>query len=283
MEHAAALGANLGHRGAGRIVNQNIELGQGLRGLVDIGPLLGANAARTEVADRYHGIGANQTLGNFLARHLQREEADGIARGSGIECQVQGERRLTHGGAGADDDELALAETHEHTVERREARGHACSLTAGLAHFLGLVIGLDHKLGQRLVVRLNLTRRDLEQLALGQLHDLFGVGGGVVGQRVDLVGGANQLAQHRVATNDGGMVLPVDERQGLSHQLQNVRLAAHGIEFVDASQVIDQRDGVDGDATVVHIDHRGIDGLVNGSVEVIGLQLDLGLFDHLGR
>ena len=79
------------------------------------------------------------------------------------------------------------------------------------------------------------------------------------------------------------MVLPVDERQGLTHQLQNVRLATHGIELVDASQVIDQRDGVDGDATVVHIDHRGIDGLMNGPIEVIGLQLDLSLFDHLGR
>ena len=79
------------------------------------------------------------------------------------------------------------------------------------------------------------------------------------------------------------MVLPVDERQGLTHQLQNVCLAAHGIEFVDASQVIDERDGVDGDAAVVHIDHRGIDGLMNGPVEVIGLQLDLGLFDYLGR
>ena len=79
------------------------------------------------------------------------------------------------------------------------------------------------------------------------------------------------------------MVLPVDERQGLTHQLQNVRLAAHGIELVDTSQVIDQRDGVDGNAAVVHIDHRGIDGLMNGPVEVIGLQLDLGLFDYLGR
>ena len=283
MEHAAALSADLGHRSAGRIVNQDVELRQGLRGLVDIGPLLGANAARTEVADRDHGIGANQALGNFLARHLQREEADGIACSGGVERQVQSERGLTHSRAGADDDELALAEAHEHTVERREARGHARGLTTGLAHFLGLVIGLDHKLGQRLVARLDLARRDLEQLALGQLHDFLGVGGGVIGQRVDLVGGADQLAQHRVAANDGGVVLPVHERQGLAHQLQNVRLAAHGIELVDAAQVIDQRDRVDGNAAVVHIDHRGIDGLMNGPVEVIGLQLDLGLFDHLGR
>ena len=28
---------------------------------------------------------------------------------------------------------------------------------------------------------------------------------------------------HRITANDGGMVLPVDERQGLTHQLQNVR------------------------------------------------------------
>ena len=79
------------------------------------------------------------------------------------------------------------------------------------------------------------------------------------------------------------MVLPVHERQGLTHQLQNVGLAAHGIKLVDTAQVIDQRDRVDGNAAVVHIDHRGVDGLMNGPVEVIGLQLDLGLLDHLGR
>ena len=79
------------------------------------------------------------------------------------------------------------------------------------------------------------------------------------------------------------MVLPVHERQGLTHQLQNVGLAAHGIKLVDAAQVIDQRDRVDGNAAVVHIDHRGVDGLVNGPVEVIGLKLDLGFLDHLGR
>ena len=28
------------------------------------------------------------------------------------------------------------------------------------------------------------------------------------------------------------MVLPVDERQGLTHQLQNIRFAAHGIGFI---------------------------------------------------
>ena len=117
MEHTAALGANLGHCGAGRIVNQNIELGQGLRGLVDIGPLLGANAAHAEVTDRDHGVGANQTLGNFLARHLQREEADSITSSGSVERQVQSERRLTYSRTGADDDELALAKTHEHAVE----------------------------------------------------------------------------------------------------------------------------------------------------------------------
>ena len=117
MEHAAALCADLSHCGAGRIVNQNIELGQGLSGLVDIGPLLGANAARTEVADRDHRIGANQTLGNFLTRHLQREEADGITGSSSVERQIQGERRLTHSRASADNDELTLAETHKHAVE----------------------------------------------------------------------------------------------------------------------------------------------------------------------
>ena len=117
MEHAAALGANLGHCGAGRIVNQNIELGQGLRGLVDIGPLLGANAAHAEVTDRDHGVGANQTLSNFLARHLQREEADGITSSGSVKCQVQSERRLTYSRTGANDDELALAKTHEYAVE----------------------------------------------------------------------------------------------------------------------------------------------------------------------
>ena len=283
MEHAAALGADLGDRGAGRVVDEDIELRELLRGLIDVGPLLGTDAAHAEVADRDHGVRADQALGDFLARHLEREEANGVARGGGVERQVEGERRLTHGGAGADDDELALAEAHEHAVERREAGGHARGLATGGADLLGLVVGLDHELGQRLVARLDLAGRDLEQHALGPLDDLLGVGRGVVGERVDLVRGPDELAEHGVAAHDLGVVLPVDERERVAHELEDVRLAAHGVELVDAAQVVDERDGVDGDALLVHLDHRGIDGLVDGAVEVVGLELDLGFLDHIGR
>ena len=77
------------------------------------------------------------------------------------------------------------------------------------------------------------------------------------------------------------MVLPVHQRERVTHELEDVRLAAHGLEFLDRREVVDERDGVDRDVLVVHLVHGEEERLVRRSVEVIGQKLHQGALDHL--
>ena len=80
------------------------------------------------------------------------------------------------------------------------------------------------------------------------------------------------------------MMLPVRKRERVAHEFEDMR-PRRPIRFklVDGAQIVDERDGVDGHAALVHAGHRREDRLVRGTVEVIGEQLDEGLLDNLAR
>ncbi len=156
-------------------------------------------------------------------------------------------------------------------------------LATCLANLLGLFVGLNHVVGQRAIRAFYLARRNREQHALGTLDNLFGVGGRVVGQRIDLVGGANNLAQHGVAAHDARVVLPSSKRIQLAHELDDVRLTTHRLELVLRAQIVHEGYGVDRHVAVVHLVHRNKDCLVCRAVEIVRLELYQRFLYHLAR
>src|SRR5690606_897238 len=61
-----------------------------------------------------------------LLAHLQREEGDRLLRADGrVLRDVEGERRLPHGGTGGDDDQVAPLETRGEVVQVGEAGRYA--------------------------------------------------------------------------------------------------------------------------------------------------------------
>ncbi len=226
VEHTARLGADLGDRRTRGVVDQDVQTPQLVDGLVDVDPLLGRDAARAEVGHVHHGLGANEALRDFFAGHLQGEEAHRVPVCGGVEGQVQSERGLTNGGTGADDHELALAQAHEHAIERRIARGRTMDVAAGARDLLGFLIRLGHKVAEFAIRALHLSRRNGEQHGLGALDDLFRVDRGVVGQSADLIGRPDDLTQHGVTTDDAGMVLPVGKRERVSHELEDIPMSS---------------------------------------------------------
>ena len=226
-------------------------------------------------------MGADKALGDFLTAHLQGEERYGIPLRRSVEGQVECERGLTDSRTCADDDQLALAQAHEHTVKagitRRDTRGNP----TGLADLFCLVKGLDQKVVQRLVCIFDLTVGHRQQHALRALNNLFGIGRSVIGKLIDLVGGADNLAQHGITANNGSMVLPVHERQRLAHELKNIGLAAYFLQLVLGIEVIDKRDRVDGHAAIVHIVHGLEQRLVHWTIKIVGEKLGKRLLHNL--
>ena len=79
--------------------------------------------------------------------------------------------------------------------------------------------------------------RDVEQGLFSFLHHLVQVVGRVVGERVDLRGGIDELAQDGGALHDFSVVLPVGEREGVVGEIHQVGLAADGLQLADAFSV----------------------------------------------
>jgi len=135
-------------------------------------------------------------------------------------------------------------------------------VAASPRNLLSLLIRLGHKVAKFAIRALHLSRRDGKQHGLGALDDLFRVNRGVVGQSADLIGRPDDLTQHGVTTDDAGMMLPVGERERIPHELEDIRLPAHGLELVDGVQIVDEGDGVDWNRAFVHRAHGDENRLV---------------------
>ena len=79
------------------------------------------------------------------------------------------------------------------------------------------------------------------------------------------------------------MVRPVCQGVGVVAELDDVGLAADGIELAFALQAVGKRQLVDGDAAVVEVFHGLVDLLVRRAVEHVGAQLCHCLLDDIGR
>ena len=115
----ARLRAELEDRQRRRVVDEEFGASQRLGGRFEVAPLFGREPSQFEIVARYARLGHHQTHHELVRRHFAREEGDRllvvdrhVARHG--EC----EGRLTHRGAGGDDDQIRRLPAHRHAVER---------------------------------------------------------------------------------------------------------------------------------------------------------------------
>ena len=141
---------------------------------------------------------AEHALGQLLLAHFQREDGAGQAGvGGDVLDDVHGEGGFAHGGAGGDDDHLAVLQAVEHVVEFEEAGLQAAA-----------VLVLD---GLEDLVQHGLHRRHgLADFFLGDVEDaFFGVVEHDVGLLVrgvgvaeNFVAGGDELPEHDLFADD---------------------------------------------------------------------------------
>ena len=125
----------LGHGDAAGLVDIEREVLQLLRHLDDAIELLGVDPAAADALGRDIGLLGDDAGGKLLGRHFQREEADHRAVERGLRVgvapiglghvigDVGGERRLAHGRAAGDDDQVGGLQAAHLAVEIGEAGG----------------------------------------------------------------------------------------------------------------------------------------------------------------
>ena len=229
----ARLRAELEDRQRRRVVDEEFGASQRLGGRFEVAPLFGREPSQFEVVARYARLGHHQTHHELVRRHFEREEGDRLLV---VDRHVarHGERegRLTHRGAGGDDDQIRRLPAHRHAVERHEARRHAVEGALVLGVLLDLRQRARQHVGCRLHGTFHVSFGHLEDLLLGEADQVRHVGRFVVGTALNFRGRADQFALHVLLRHDFGVELDVGGRTDLLRELRQIGGAAHLFELL---------------------------------------------------
>ncbi len=215
-------------------------------------------------------LGGEQAHGDLVAPHFEREDHARQAVGDRT-CsgEVQGERGLSHRGAGRDHDHLARVEAVGEGVEVGEAGGDAGHLALAGSDGLDLVEGALHDVGERRVVLAGALFGDGVDLGLGRVDDLVDVALGGVAHAGDPGAGLDQAAQDGALVDDLRVVLGVGGgRDGVDQGVQ-VAGAAGPDEFTALGEFAGDGDRVGRLAAGVEVEDRAVDQLVGRAVVVV--------------
>ena len=181
-------------------------------------------------------------------------------------------------GPGGEDDQVALLEPGRERVEVGEAGPDAADLATVGMQVVEPVVGVVEQRLERAEAGVDPLLADREELRLGAIDGFLDLGRILVADPGDPPGGADQVAQDRLALDDPGVLLDVDRGRRLVRQARQVGAAADGLELVLALERFGDRDDVDRLAALEEVQHGGVDPRVRLPVEV-GRPQELGDLD----
>jgi hypothetical protein len=209
---------------------------------------------------------------DLTAPHLQGEQDAGEAVLDRRRAEhVEPDRALAGRRAPGDDDELPGVEAVGQLVELAEAGRHAVELRAATAHRLDLVERLLQDVLEPDVVLARAALGDLVDRLLRAVDDVVDVAtgpGGAVTELDDARARLDQAAQDRPLPDDVGVVAGVGRRGHRRDERVQVRRAADPGERARAGELRRDRDRIGRLTPTVEVDHRVVDRLVGGPVEV---------------
>ncbi len=144
-----------------------------------------------------------------------------------------------------------------------------------------MLVGLVHKLVHFAEGGAHALLGHVEQHLLRFLDHLVHIVGSVVGQRVNLRRGIDQLAEDGLALDEIDMALPACQRERVISQFGKIRTTPHSVQLTLSLKRIGKGDGIDGNATV----HQPLDCLEDNTMcraeEVLRLDAHDRFLSHL--
>ena len=283
---APRLGAKLEDGEARGVVDVDWRVVKVLDLVLQLLPLVLLQSAALDLLARQLADVHDEAVHELHVAHLKREHGHGhLERDGHIAGHGEHEGRLTHRGAGGDDDEVGVLPPGRDLVQVGKAGGQSAEalLPVGcpleqLARLLDDGVDLHGLVADVLL-------RDAEKLALGLLHELFDLDRLVVGLALDLACVADQFAGQELLGHDLRVTLEVSCAAHVLGQLGDVERPADRLQVAVFLQLIDDGQHVDGVLARGQIDDGLIDLPVCPFVEALGLErfVDLKkgvLFEH---
>ena len=210
-------------------------------------PFVGSQLSASELLAAQFADVNHEALHELLVAHFQAEHgARNLVIDSHSLYHGEHECRLTHRRTGSDDDEVAVLPSVSDAVEfveasRKSAESSLLSLSL-LYEFDDLADdGVD-----LCEVLLHVLLRDGEEHALGFLHKVCHVDGGVEGFRLHQTGEGDELSLQGLLGDDLGVVLDVGRAGHLRIDLHQIDFAASRLQVVGALQLLDDGHDVNG-------------------------------------
>lgn len=231
---------------------------------------LSVTVPAADVVQAHLAFGAVEAHGDLVAAHLQGEEGRGHAVLDGdVAGDVQCQGGLTHGRAGADDDELTGLKAVGQRVKVSEAgRDTGCVRDALLTRVKIIPKALDVFLDEGVAGGVLLARQGVLDFGFHRVLYVVELPFAGVAQLRDPRSGLNQAAQDRVLVDDLGVVGGVGRgRHGLDQGVE-VGRAADPDDLAALGELRSDSDGVDGLVLGVQVPDGVLDRFVVRAVVV---------------
>ena len=191
------------------------------------------------------GFAGNETHGQLLARHLEREEGHGLLEvHSDVAGHGKGASRLTHSRTRGKDDKGARLETRRHAVQSNESALQTTQAIALLASLLDLVHGQTDEVSHRMVIRTEILVVDVHQALLRFVEEIHNVGGLVVGFGDGLGGDTYHLALDVFLAEHTDMVLNMCCRDNILCEFRYGIGTTGGLQFAVEAEAFHHRQQV---------------------------------------
>ncbi len=152
----------------------------------------------------------NQAVHQLDVRHFKREEGHRhLIVGGDILGHGEGKRCLTHGRATGDDDQVGGLPARRDVVQLMVTCRHTRQTVLVGCGLLDDVDGIPDDGVYLGVVLLHVALPQLEQCALGLLHQVIYVNRLVEGHTLNATGKRDELAGQRLLGNDAGVILDI--------------------------------------------------------------------------
>ena len=272
----AALRAHLEGRERSRVVDEDVRRGEvGVR-LGQPRPVLLLQVSRAQAMRVDPRVRAEHAEHELLLRHLEREDADRVARlERRVLRNVQAERRLPHGGAGGQDDEVALLQAARLLVEVDETGGQPGDEVLRLRELVDGAEALLDDLADAHEALADAVLGDVEDRLLGAVEEdgrfLLTLEAGLH----DAVARVDQVPEDRLLLDDPAPLLDARDARQPVQEARQVGRSAHRLEGGAPAELVLQGDEVDGLTALGEGGHGVEDPTVGLAVEVLAGQ-DLG-------
>src|SRR5215472_9413298 len=270
---AARLRTHFNDRYTRRVIDVEARLHQALGRTGQLVFVFAGDEAGAEAVRVYPRVRRQHTHQKRFFRHFERKYADYlVAQYRSVLGNVHGQRCLTHGRAGSNDDKVRRLQAAGHLVQQGVVGGKPSNFLSASIEFVERAEGITddrRNVGEAFAQS---VLGEGEDLLFGKVDDIFGILGVLDSTSDSVLSKGDQATQHRLVAHDANIMLDTGPLGYAIDERRKIGNATDCLDFLATVEFFSQRDHVDGTAGILQITHARKDTAMSVEGEIVGLE-----------